>query len=114
MKKKRISLMVIFMALVSMQFVSAAPPVVRPGEVWLDDRGQQIQAHGGGILHWKGAYYWFGEDRTPSNDPENRYVACYSSRDLVHWKFRRQVLAVADPEHLGPKWILERPKVFHN
>jgi hypothetical protein len=114
MKKKRISLMVIFVALVSMHFVSVALPVVRPGEVWLDDRGQQIQAHGGGILPWKGGHYWFGEDRTPSNDPENRYVACYASRDLVHWKFRRQVLAVADPEHLGPKWILERPKVFHN
>jgi hypothetical protein len=92
----------------------AKSPVVHPGAVWRDNRGQQIQAHGGGILPWKGEYYWFGEDRTEENDPERRYVACYSSRDLVHWKFRRQVVALADPEHLGPKWILERPKVFHN
>jgi hypothetical protein len=90
----------------------AATSDVRPGEPWLDNRGQQIQAHGGGMVLWKGTYYWFGEDRTSSNDPEKRYVACYSSRDLVHWKFRRQVLALADPEHLGPHWILERPKVF--
>ena len=61
---------------------------------------------------WKGTYYWFGEDRTPANDPEKRYVACYSSRDLAHWKFRGQVLALADPEHLGSHWVLERPKVF--
>ncbi len=79
-----------------------------------DNRGQQIQAHGGGILHWKGAYYWVGEDRTPSNDPEKRYVSCYSSKDLVHWTFRGQILALSDPEHLGSHWVLERPKLFHN
>jgi len=66
------------------------------------------------MVLWNGAYYWFGEDRSASNDPDKRYVACYSSKDLVHWKFRRQVLALADPEHLGPHWILERPKVFAN
>jgi hypothetical protein len=90
----------------------AAPDAIKPGEPWLDDRGQQIQAHGGGITYWKGVYYWFGEDRSQSNDAEKRYVACYSSRDLVHWKFRRQVLALSDPEHQGPRWVLERPKVF--
>jgi hypothetical protein len=92
----------------------AAPPIIKPGEPWLDNRGQRIQAHGGGITQWKGAYYWFGEDRTQTNDPEKRYVACYSSKDLVHWKYRRQVVALADPEHLGPHWVLERPKVFVN
>jgi Glycosyl hydrolases family 43 len=88
--------------------------LIRPGEVWLDNRGQPVQAHGGGILHWQGKFYWFGEDRTEGNDPERRYMACYSSEDLVHWKFRRQVVFLADPEHLGPKWVLERPKVFYN
>lgn len=91
----------------------AASGIVRPGEVWLDDRGKPIQAHGGGITYWKGTYYWFGEDRTQSNDPDKRYVGCYSSRDLVHWKLRRQI-AFADPENLGPRWVLERPKVFVN
>lgn len=88
--------------------------VIRPGEPWLDNRGQQIQAHGGGMFLWKGIYYWFGEDRSPSNDPDKRFVACYSSKDLVHWTFRRQVVAWTDPENLGPHWVLERPKVFHN
>jgi len=92
----------------------AAPAVVKPVDVWVDDRGQEIQAHGGGIVLWKGTYYWFGEDRTQTNDPEKRYVGCYASKDLVHWKFRRQVLALSDPEHLGPHWVLERPKVFPN
>jgi hypothetical protein len=88
--------------------------MVRPGDVWLDDRGQHIEAHGGGMLFWRGVYYWFGEDRTSSNDPGKRYVACYASTDLVHWKFRNRVLALSDPERLGPDWVLERPKVFAN
>jgi hypothetical protein len=99
---------------VATTLLGAESPLIRPGEVWRDNRGEQIQAHGGGILQWKGEYYWFGEDRSVDNDPERRYVASYSSRDLVHWKFRHQVVSLSDPEHLGPKWVLERPKVFHN
>jgi hypothetical protein len=94
--------------------LSFASGVIKPVDPWLDNRGARIQAHGGGITFWQGTYYWFGEDRTPSNDPDKRYVACYSSKDLVHWKFRRQVVALADPEHLGPHWVLERPKVYAN
>lgn len=94
--------------------LDTAKGIIRPGDPWFDNRGKQIQAHGGGITAWKGNYYWFGEDRTPDNDPDKRDVACYSSRDLVQWTFCGQVLAIADPEHLGPKWVLERPKVFAN
>jgi Glycosyl hydrolases family 43 len=100
--------------LMSTASLSAETAVVRPGEPWRDNRGKQIQAHGGGILRWRSQYYWFGEDRSEENDPVLRYVACYSSTDLVHWKFRHKVVALADPEHLGTKWILERPKVFHS
>lgn len=88
--------------------------IIHPGAVWLDNRGKEIQAHGGGILKQGKVYYWFGEDRSQSNDPSKRYVACYSSRDLTHWRFRGQVLAISNPENLGNHFILERPKVFYN
>jgi hypothetical protein len=88
--------------------------VIRPGEVWPDDKGRHIQAHGGGIIRVSGVYYWFGEQRRQGLDPDRRYVSCYSSKDLVHWKFRGDALDLADPEQLGPRWVLERPKVFHN
>jgi hypothetical protein len=88
--------------------------VIRPGEPWLDDRGLAIQAHGVGILHLGDTYFWFGEDRSKDNDPARRYVACYSSTDLVHWKFRRQVLAVDEVDGIRAGLILERPKVFYN
>jgi hypothetical protein len=95
-------------------WTGAKAPAIHPGAVWLDNRGQQIQAHGGGVLRMGGTFYWFGEDRTPGLDPEKRYVSCYSSRDLVHWTFRSRALQLSDPEKLGPHWVLERPKVFYN
>lgn len=92
----------------------AGVPAIRPGELWPDNRGRHIQAHGGGIIRLHDVYYWFGEDRSPDNDPGRRYVACYSSRNLIDWTFRNQVLQLADPEGFGPSWVLERPKVFYN
>ncbi len=90
------------------------PQTIRPGEIWPDNRGQHIQAHGGGILKRGDTYYWFGEDRTQGLSRDKRYVACYSSTDLAHWTFRNQVVALTDPENLGRGWVLERPKVFYN
>jgi len=107
-------LVVIALVMFSGRLMAGPAAQIRPGEPWVDNRGQRIQAHGGGITQWKHTYYWFGEDRSQSNNPEMRYVACYSSRDLVHWKFRGQVLALSDPEHLGANWVVERPKVFVN
>lgn len=95
--------------------LGAAPAgMIRPGEIWPDNRGQHIQAHGGGILKLGNTWYWFGEDRGQGNDPARRYVSCYSSTNLAHWTFRSQVLKTADPENFGPAWVLERPKVFYN
>lgn len=101
-------------AIGAVSMARAQKNIIRPGAVWLDSRGQQIQAHGGGILLYKGTYYWFGEDRSITNDPARRYVACYSSKDLVHWRFHRQVLAVSAVDGISAGLILERPKVFYN
>ena len=95
-------------------FPQATPDAIRPGEVWPDNRGQHIQAHGGGIIRLGKTFYWFGEERARGLDPAKRYVSCYSSTDLVHWTFHKDVLQLADPENFGPRWVLERPKVFYN
>jgi hypothetical protein len=92
----------------------AAPAVIKPGEIWPDDRGQHVQAHGGGIIKLQDTYYWFGEDRGRDNERGRRYVGCYASTNLATWTFRNQVLKQSDPENLGRGWVLERPKVFHN
>lgn len=88
--------------------------VIRPGEIWPDTNGNHIQAHGGGITKVKDTYYWYGEARAKSQDPDRRYVGCYSSKDLTNWKFRGNVLEMTNPDTLAANWVLERPKVYYN
>ena len=88
---------------------------IHPGEIWPGDNGVHIQAHGGGITKVGKTYYWYGEERRPGLDSNHRYVSCYSSKDLMNWKSRGDVLALAKPDTiLNDKWVLERPKVYYN
>ncbi|HEX3024233.1 MAG TPA: family 43 glycosylhydrolase [Chitinophagaceae bacterium] len=88
--------------------------IIRPLELWPDQNGNHIQAHGGGIIKLGKIYYWYGEERRKGLDENFRYVSCYSSNDLVHWAFKGDVIKMQDPDSLGKGWILERPKVFYN
>ena len=101
---------------------------IRPGEVWNDTDGNPINAHGGGMLYHEGTYYWYGEYKTgktilPEGATWDCYrtdvtgVSCYSSKDLLNWKFEGIVLPAVkdDPGHdLHPSKVLERPKVIYN
>ncbi len=99
-----------------------------PKEVWRDTGGNPINAHGGGLLYHDGTYYWYGEYKVgetvlPSWATWECYrtdvtgVGCYSSKDLLNWKFEGVCLKAVkdDPEHdLHPSKVLERPKVVYN
>ena len=90
-----------------------------PGDIWKDDKGVHINAHGGGLLYNNGIYYWFGEHKTEGENGNvaNVGVHCYSSTDLYNWKDEGIALAVM-PENSGSDieagCILERPKVIYN
>lgn len=85
-----------------------------------DTDGRHINAHGGGILHHAGTYYWFGEQRNPRGDrnaPSTEGVQCYESTDLYNWKNRGIVMPVdaADPDSdVARGCTIERPKVVYN
>ena len=99
-----------------------------PGQVWNDTDGNPINAHGGGLLYHNGTYYWYGEFKKgktilPDWATWECYrtdvtgVGCYSSKDLLNWKFEGIVLSAVkdDPNHdLHPSKVLERPKVIFN
>lgn len=98
-----------------------AQPLIQfsPGEIWKDNNGKHINAHGGGILFHKGVYYWFGEYKLGGEIGNTAQVgvSCYSSRDLYNWKDEGIVLKVneADPQSdIAKGCILERPKVIYN
>ena len=57
-----------------------------------------------------------GEDKTGNREKGHfQHVNCYSSQDLVDWKFENHVLTRDDSiPALGPNRIVERPKVLWN
>lgn len=87
-----------------------------PGEIWKDDRGVHINAHGGGILYHEGTYYWFGEHKGERSNAALVGVTCYSSTDLYNWKSEGIALSVSEnPESPIVKGsTIERPKVIYN
>lgn len=87
---------------------------IEPFAIWPDDRGEHIQAHGGGVIQLGDTWYWFGEDRTRDMPAEVRGVACYSSKDLVNWEYRNRVFSVTAEELGLERLVVERPKCFFN
>ncbi len=89
-----------------------------PGEIWPDDQGVHINAHGGGVLFHEGTYYWFGEHKVsgPRGNSAQVGVSCYSSTDLYHWKNEGIALAVEEKRssEITRGSIIERPKVVYN
>lgn len=89
-----------------------------PGELWPDDKGVHINAHGGGILFHEGTYYWFGEHKIEGTAGNRAHVGVhvYSSKDLYNWTDEGIALTVSDdPEHpLAKGCVIERPKVIFN
>lgn len=53
-----------------------------------------------------------GEDKSHGSAFE--HVNCYSSTDLVQWKFENALLSVTSGGDLGPNRVVERPKVIYN
>ncbi len=76
---------------------------IRPGKVWTDTDGVQIQAHGGNILYEEATktYYWYGEHKGANNIETGAEtgtpaigISCYSSKDLYSWANEGVVLPV--------------------
>ncbi|MDR1764053.1 MAG: hypothetical protein LBR64_08930, partial [Dysgonamonadaceae bacterium] len=64
-----------------------------PGDLWLDNRGEHINAHGGGILFHESKYYWFGEHKGERTSAALVGVTCYSSDDLYNWRYESVALS---------------------
>lgn len=102
---------------------------IRPGSIFIDNRGEPINAHGAGFLFFEGVYYWYGEIKSgPTDLPAANAdwggtrvdltgISCYSSKDLLNWKYHGNILpaVVDDINHdLYIGNVAERPKVVFN
>jgi hypothetical protein len=90
----------------------------KPGQIWPDNEGRHINAHGGGIIYFNNKYYWFGEYRLPRSAKDNSLygVSCYSSSDLLNWENEGLALKIINDtvSILNPGCVIERPKVLFN
>lgn len=93
-----------------------AAETIRPGQIWEDNTGVHINAHGGGVLSKDGTYYWYGEHKSDHTSSALVGVTCYSSTNLTEWTNRGVALEVVDIEghDLERGCVLERPKVVYN
>lgn len=90
---------------------------IKSGELWLDDKGVHVNAHGGGMLVYDDTYYWYGENKCDSTSAAMVGIMCYSSRNLTDWKNEGVVLPVEmndTTSDIIQGCIMERPKVIYN
>jgi hypothetical protein len=80
----------------------AASKVIQNDVFWKDASGNPIYSQGGGVLKVGSTYYWYGakyaEAESYCKNPTKKYsvttfssVTCYSSEDLVNWKFEGDI-----------------------
>lgn len=105
---------------------------VKPGKVWVDNNGNAIQAHGGGILYDEKTktYYWYGEHKGYENVPTGAEtgnpgigIGCYSSKDLLNWTYEEVALPVFNNPQLVdgtttdddvPMYVSEESDIYKN
>ncbi|MDU0328447.1 family 43 glycosylhydrolase [Microbacterium sp. KSW2-21] len=91
-----------------------------PGQVWLDTKGERIQAHGGSIYYEDGVYYWYGENKektVPGSGIWHWGMRAYSSTDLYNWEDRGLIVPPVpdDPSSpLHPSKGADRPHILFN
>lgn len=100
-------------ALLLVRTATASIQIVPGASVTASGTNQHLQAHGGSIVFTNGLYYLIGENKL--NGSAFQSVNCYSSPDLVQWKFENKLLSVTTTAgDLGPNRVVERPHVMYN
>lgn len=90
---------------------------IKSGELWLDNNGTHVNAHGGGILFYDDTYYWYGENKCDSTSAAMVGIMCYSSKNLTDWTNEGAVLPVVmndSTSDITQGCVMERPKVIYN
>ena len=95
--------------------LSGKERTIKPGVLWPDAAGNHINAHGGGVLFYKGYYYWYGEHKAEHTSAALVGVTCYRSKDLVNWTCCGVALPVEEQvgSDIEKGCTMERPKVVY-
>ncbi|NOU62857.1 family 43 glycosylhydrolase [Paenibacillus sp. LMG 31461] len=96
---------------------SAASQKLTNDVFWKDTSGNPIYSQGGGVLKVGSKYYWYGvkyngavtyynNPTSLNSDASFNAITCYSSTDLVNWKFEGNVVtAASDGSTWDTDWV---------
>lgn len=115
MRLKSISRLGALCVLLLVACTAESPKEIRSGEIWPDNQGVHVNAHGGGILYHDGTYYWYGENKSDSTSSAMVGIMCYSSTNLTGWNNEGAVLPVVmndSTSDIVQGCVMERPKVI--
>ena len=84
-----------------------------PGGDWRDTDGNLVAVTEGGFLQVGDTFYLWGMDRSADNY-EFVAVNCYSSTDMMNWKFENKILKKTTHSDLDSGVVVERAKILHN
>ena len=98
------------------QEANAASLTITNDCFWKDTSGNYIYSQGGGVFKFGDTYYWYGVHysgaetyaKNPSgknSDTAFKSVTCYSSKDLVNWKFENDVLTTNTKDFGWAYWV---------
>jgi hypothetical protein len=93
---------------------------IRPGQLWLDTKGERIQAHGGSVTQIDGTFYWYGENKektVPGSGIWHWGVRLYSSQDLCSWADEGIIIAPEPDDEtspLHPAQNMDRPHIVRS
>lgn len=107
---KNIIILILTISILNPLSVIANEQKFKPGDLWLDQDGQAINAHGGQVLYDNKKFYWIGENRTSTRRNTGK-VNIYSSNDLYGWK---NIGVALDLSSEKEKFAIERPKIIYN
>ncbi len=110
----------VFLGLIQAQKLPAPPAKFYPAQVWKDNRGLPINAHGGGVMYHNGIYYWYGTHKIEGLSEKtfaDGGIHCYASKDLLTWSDMGLVLPLVyntNDHDLAYECNFDRPKVVYN
>ena len=93
---------------------------IKPGDIWLDTKGERIQAHGGSMFYENGWYYWYGEDKSHTRKKGKLWtwvIKCYRSEDLVNWEDLGHIIEPTPDDKTSifhPNRRMDRPHIIKN
>ena len=107
---------IFFSSLPNIHSLKAENDLIVNDVFWKDTSGNFIYSQGGGVFKFGDTYYWYGvhykgaETYAASPGGKNSdtsfvSISCYSSKDLVNWKFENDVLTPKSKGWIQAGWV---------